>query len=369
MLFRSWISRIALSILLVIFLLSFFSYWYIPDRTTFANLQVVEIAFKPPGYSCYFLYIPTDVSKKVSWLKKLWTGEEVTFEVMPFEYYQFRGDSLLLYPGSIPHPPRDSVVTLDAKLIFEEGKKYGWISHDMLYSTKLFEKMFIKKKKFLLGTDKLGRDYLSRLIVGGRMSLLAGFLGMLVSLVIGFIIGVLSGFWGGWVDKVLVWFYSVVWSLPAILLVMAISFALGKGYLQVLLAIGLTMWVDIARTVRGQVMSIKERLHITAARAMGIPSWRIMVFHVLPEIRNVLLVLAATTFNTAMLIESGVSFLGLGIQPPVPSWGNLIRDYYAHIVLPTAYLALFPGILIALVIFCLMIIANELRDYYDVRNV
>ncbi|MCX7697691.1 MAG: ABC transporter permease [Bacteroidales bacterium] len=367
--FRSWLSRFALILLIIVFLLSFFSYLFIPDRSSYANLQVVEIAFKPPGYSCYFLYIPTSSLKHSSWLKRFWSGHEITYEVLPFESYQVRGDSLFLFPGTIPYPKSDSVITVNMKHLYETGKKLGWISSRESYSVDLVKNVFIKKKKFLLGTDKLGRDYLSRLIVGGRMSLIAGFLGMLISIVVGFLIGILAGFWGGWLDKILVWFFTVIWSLPTILLVMAISFALGKGYWQVLIAIGLTMWVDVARAVRGQVMSVKERLHITAARALGIPSWRIMFFHILPEVRSVLMVLAANSFNTAILIESGVSFLGLGIQPPVPSWGNLVRDYYSHLVLPTAYLALFPGLLIAIVIFCLMVIANELRDYYDVRNV
>jgi peptide/nickel transport system permease protein len=368
MVFRSVLSKIALSLLLLFFSISFFAYFIIPDKTQHANLQVVEIAFREPGYRCYFFKIPIEKPEKVSFLRRLWKGEKPTYTVQPFERYSLHGDSLYLFYSSIHHPSKKNHVVIYLPEFFEKSKSLGWINQNQPYEPTWVVSHFTERKVFWLGTDKLGRDYLSRLIVGGRISLMAGLVGMLVSLLIGTLIGLLAGYWRGWLDRFLVWFFSVVWSLPTILLVMAISFALGKGFLQVLIAIGLTLWVDVARTVRGQVMSIRERLHITAAKALGIPSWRIILFHVFPEVRSILFILAASNFSTAMLVESGVSFLGLGIQPPVPSWGNMIRDYYTHLVLPTAYLAILPGILLAIVIFSLMVMANELRDYYDVRN-
>jgi len=369
MFLRSTLSKIAAGILLFFFFVSIVAYYVVPDNTAYANLQVVEIAFRQPGYRCYFLKIPVERPEQHFFLKKLWQGERVTYTVQAFERYTLVQDSLLVYFGTIPQPKNKQMMSIYLPDFYHKAKFLGWISSHQAYDPAWLVDHFVEKRVFWLGTDRLGRDYLSRLIVGGRMSLLAGFLGMMISLIIGTTIGLLAGYFRGWADRILVWLFSVMWSLPTILLVMAISFALGKGFLPVMVAIGSTIWVDVARTVRGQVLSIREKLYITAAHALGIPPWRIMLFYVFPEIRSILFILAATNFNTAMLVESGVSFLGLGIQPPIPSWGNLIRDYYPHLVLPTAYLAILPGFLLAIVIFCLMIIANELRDYYDVRNV
>ncbi|MCL4167251.1 UNVERIFIED_CONTAM: hypothetical protein GTU68_056413, partial [Idotea baltica] len=187
-------------------------------------------------------------------------------------------------------------------------------------------KKFIKEKTFLFGTDKYGRDLLSRVLVGARISFFIGFVAVLISLLIGVFMGSIAGYFGGKVDAVIMWVINVTWSIPTLLLVIAITLALGKGFWQVFIAVGLTMWVEVARVVRGQIISAKEMQYVTAARALGYNDFRIITKHILPNIMAPVIVIAAANFAAAILIESGLSFLGIGAQPPMASWGAMIKD-------------------------------------------
>jgi peptide/nickel transport system permease protein len=184
---------------------------------------------------------------------------------------------------------------------------------------------------------------------------------------LGILLGSLAAYYRSWVDELITWFTNVVWSIPSLLLVIAISFALGKGFWQVFIAMGLTMWVDVARVVRGQVMGLREKEFVEAGKALGFSDFRIIWRHILPNVTGTVSVITASNFASAILIESGLSFLGLGVQPPMPSWGSMIKENYGFIILDYAYLAIIPGIAIMLVVFAFMILGNALRDAMDIK--
>ena len=178
----------------------------------------------------------------------------------------------------------------------------------------------MNEKTFWVGTDKYGRDILSRLIIGTRVSLSVGLITVLISLTVGIILGSAAGYYRGRTDDIIMWLINVIWSIPTLLLVFAITLLLGKGFWQVFIAVGLTMWVNVARLVRGQVMATKELQYIEAGRALGFSNFRIIARHILPNIMGPILVIAASNFASAIVIEAGLSFLGVGVQPPQPSW-------------------------------------------------
>jgi peptide/nickel transport system permease protein len=226
---------------------------------------------------------------------------------------------------------------------------------------------YIKKKTFYFGTDKYGRDLLSRLIIGTRISFFIGFIAVFISLLIGISIGALAGYYGGKIDAIVMWLINITWSIPTLLLVIAITLALGKGYWQVFIAVGLTMWVEVARVVRGQVLTTKQQQYVEAAKALGYSNLRIIFKHILPNIMAPIIVISAANFAAAILIESGLSFLGIGAQPPTPSWGAIIKNHYNYIVLGKPYLAIIPGLAIMSLVTAFMVIGNALRDALDVK--
>jgi peptide/nickel transport system permease protein len=180
--------------------------------------------------------------------------------------------------------------------------------------------------------------------------------------------GALAGFFRGKVDDVIMWFINIIWSIPTLLLVIAITMALGKGFSQVFIAVGLTMWVEVARVVRGQIFSIRETEFIEAGRALGYNNFRIIIRHVLPNIMSPVMVIAASNFASAILLEAGLSFLGMGAQPPTPSWGMMIKENYGYIVVDAAYLAIWPGVAIMLLVLAFTWLGNGLRDAMDARE-
>ena len=226
----------------------------------------------------------------------------------------------------------------------------------------------IVTKRFYLGTDNFGRDILSRLLIGTRVSLGVGFIAVIISLSIGVLLGALAGYFGGRTDNLIMWLINVVWSIPTLLLVFAIMLALGKGFWQVFIAVGLTMWVNVARLVRGQVLSIKNLEYIEAARSLQFSHTRIIFRHILPNIAGPVLVIAAGNFASAIVIEAGLSFLGVGVQPPQPSWGLMMKENYNFIITNNPALALAPGIAIMLLVLAFNLLGNGLRDALDVRG-
>jgi peptide/nickel transport system permease protein len=187
-------------------------------------------------------------------------------------------------------------------------------------------------------------------------------------MIIGTILGLLAGYFGGWVDQIILWLINVIWSLPSLLIAISISFAFKeKGIYQVFLAIGLSMWVELARVVRGQVLQIKEMEYVQAANVLGFSTFRILLKHILPNIMAPIIVICAANFASAILLEAGLSFLGLGVQAPTPSWGSMIKEHYNYIVFDAAYLAIIPGICIMLLVMSFNFLGNALRDALDVK--
>lgn len=229
----------------------------------------------------------------------------------------------------------------------------------------------LEYRSYLLGTDHTGRDMLSRLLYGVRISLGIGFVSVVISLMVGLTLGSLAGFFGGMVDSVIMWFMTVVWSIPGIMLVIAISLALNsRGIWVAFVAVGLTTWVEIARVVRGQIFSVKEKLYIEAAKALGMTSLRIIRVHIWPNIIGPLIVIITSNFASAILIEAGLSFLGLGVAPPMPSWGIMVADGFRLMTTPGGfYLVFFPSFCISLMVLAFNLFGNGLRDAFDPKTI
>ena len=347
-------NRTAFAGLLVIFfflLIAFFAYVIAPDNSPNADLQTVEIQAKKPGYSQLFLKIPDQKVNRSNWLSRFFTGTASQYRYLPITGYSINGENLLV-----------------KKYIDEDTTINQVYSIAQLTNNQPADlKQLVITKKYWLGTDAYGRDILSRLIIGTRVSLAVGLIAILISLSLGILLGALAGYYRGWIDEVIMWLVNVSWSIPTLLLVFAISIALGKGFWQIFIAVGLTMWVSVARLVRGQVMAIKELEFIQAAKALGFRNSRIIFRHILPNILGPLMVIAAGNFATAIIIEAGLSFLGIGVQPPTPSWGLMIKENYNFIITHNPFLALIPGIAIMLLVLAFNLLGNGLRDAVDVK--
>ena len=221
---------------------------------------------------------------------------------------------------------------------------------------------------YFLGSDRYGRDFLSRLMAGSAISLSVAGVAVLISLVIGLFLGSVAGYKGGRTDAVISWFLQVVWTVPTLLMVLAITLTFGKGFWQVFLAIGLTMWVEVARIVRGQFISMRELEYVQAAQALGVSDFKIMFRHMLPNALGPIIVVAAANFAAAILIESGLSFLGVGAQIPVPSWGNIIKEHYHLLTSDFAWLAIIPGALISSLVLAFTWLGDGLRVAFEVNK-
>ena len=336
------------SLFFVIFVgfMAIFAYVFAPDDSQYANQMHLSIHSKPPGFEVSMLIQPNASPNPQSLIDKLFFGDKYPVKEVPILSYQIQQQKLSYQPyNSTGLEGLEKVIDLEA-----------------------FPKVHIQNKKFYLGTDKFGRDLLSRILVGARISFFIGFVAVSISLLLGLLLGSLAGYYGGRIDAMIMWLINVTWSIPTLLLVIAITLALGKGFWQVFIAVGLTMWVEVARVVRGEVMSVKEQQYITAARALGFSDFRIIFKHLLPNIMAPVIVISAANFAAAILIESGLSFLGIGAQPPMSSWGAMIKAHYNAIILGKPFLALIPGFCIMALVMAFMIIGNALRDSLDVKT-
>jgi peptide/nickel transport system permease protein len=332
-------------------LVSIFAYVIAPDNSQNANQMHLSIHSKKPGFTVKMLTIPNTLnSNPQSWFNKVFFGEKNPQTEIPIVDYKVENNNLT-YTEYASDDLKGITKTIATNFLERED-----INN------------YIKEKTFLLGTDKYGRDLLSRILAGARISFFIGFIAVFISLVIGIFFGSIAGYFGGKIDTFIMWLINVTWSIPTLLLVIAITLALGKGFWQVFIAVGLTMWVEVARVVRGQIISVKEMQYVTAARALGYRDFRIITRHILPNIMAPIIVISAANFAAAILIESGLSFLGIGAQPPMASWGAMIKDHYNYIILGKPYLAIIPGLCIMSLVMAFMLIGNALRDALDVRN-
>ena len=331
---RNPLSVISLAVIGLFALVAILGYLITPDPTPFCNQQYLELATLKPGSKATLMI--TDIQGPLK--RNMVKGTQLPYTVTPVYKYEYARDSVTVYP----------IAGEPAKLHRDEAR--------------------FEERTFLLGTDAYGRDVLSMLMIGSRVSLSVGFIAIAIALLIGITLGALAAYHGGWVDNLIMWVINVVWSIPTVLLVIAITFALGKGFWQIFVAVGLTMWVDIARVVRGEVLSIKEKEYVEATRALGFSTFRTIFRHILPNCLGAVVVVAASNFASAILLEAGLSFLGIGVQPPMPSWGMMVKDNYGYILLDSAYLALLPGIAIMLIVLAFMLLANGLRDALDVKR-
>jgi len=330
--------------------LALFAYMLVGDNSPNANNQKAEIALKSPNFSTQSIILKNNrFEDGKSFFEKFLFGREKAYDYYPIK------DAKVVPEGI------EVTTHYNQSKIIKSNELYQELQGDDLSP-------HLKTQNFWLGTDRYGRSISSRLILGIRISLLVGLLAVIISLFVGTVIGAVGGYYGGWIDRVVMYMINVMWSIPTLLLVFAIVLAFGRGLGVIFLAVGLTMWVDVARIIRGQVKKIKEEQFVQAAKSMGIKEHKILFKHILPNVIGPILVIAAANFATAILIEAGLSYLGFGVRPPTPSIGNMLNEHYGYAITGKPILALVPAVTIMLMVLSFNLLGSGLRDVFDVKD-
>ena len=379
----SGITIIALAVLI-----AFLGSLIRPDATQHANDQTLQLGKKKPGFSVQMLKVRKNFAVENPFIlnRLFFGGVEDEYKNIPIYSYDFEDENIVIeeytgsndkYPGrKVSYNLADVVYKIDDDTKIKKNKTGELFFFTEGVSTKkeinklkeIVVEENIDNQTYWLGTDQFGRDMLRRLMAGTLVSLSVGFISVFISLLIGILFGALSGYFRGWVDDLIMWCINVVWSIPTLLLVIAITFTLGKGFWQIFVAVGLTMWVEVARIVRGQIITVREKDFIEASRALGFSNFRIVTKHILPNVFGPVIVISAANFASAIIIESGLSFLGIGMQPPMASWGRMIKEHYGFIMADGAYLAILPGLAIMVMVLAFMLVGNGLRDALDTTD-
>jgi peptide/nickel transport system permease protein len=377
-----------LAIILLCVFITLLGNLIMPDHTPNVNDSAVQIKKKPIGYSVTMLRIRKNMDiPQVNVFEKIFVGQESSYTISPIESYRVDGlDAYVKELNAGESEKKVSVINAVLPLYIGDSPKLGGKNfevtgeivryldvNEQLHTisktelVKKFKEENIQARIYLLGTDMAGRDMLSRLLFGVRISLSIGCISVLIAVFVGVSMGSLAGYFGGKVDSFILWLMTVVWSIPSIMLVIAISMALqSKGLWVVFVAVGLTSWVEIARVVRGQIMSVKQKLFVEAARSLGMNNRRIVFYHILPNILGPLIVIVTSNFASAILTEAGLSFLGLGVQPPMPSWGTMINEgFYTIGTKDSWHLVFLPSFCISMLVLAFNLFGNGLRDAYD----
>lgn len=364
---RNKSAMFGLVIIVLSVLLSLLAYVVSPDNSPSANEQILQLETHPPGFEVQILKRNKEGYESKGTWSGLVNGFNKGYEPIPVSQYKITGDTMFYseYRGRVFKADEKKIALNDIL-----GAEYAGKS--IAEKRALVEKDQLQNRSFILGTDKFGRDILSRLIIGTRVSLSVGLISVIISLLIGVVLGALAGYFKGWIDECIMWVINVFWSIPTLLLAMGLYISAGSlienKLVMIFIAVGLTMWVETARIVRGQVLSLRELEFVTAAQSLGYGNARIIFVHILPNILGPIIVVACANFASAILVESGLSYIGLGIQPPAPSWGSMLNEYKDFIDTNKAYLALFPGLAIMLLVLAFNLVGNGLRDALDVKG-
>ena len=325
--------------------LAIFAYFIIPDKTQNANTHIPEIALKEPGFSCkIFSTNNIENQKSENFLKRKFLGSNSSKThkaIQSAELLENNMVSITDISGS------KSILTL------KDGEQL---------------ENLIREQTFIFGTDKYGRDIFSRIILGLRISFIVGLISVSISIIIGIFLGLVAGYFGGFWDKIIMFLINSFWSIPTVLLVFAIVIGFGRSITVIFIAVGLTMWIEVARLVRGMVLQTKEQTYIAAAESLGLSKASILLKHILPNIIGPVTVLIAANFAIAILIEAGLSYLGFGVQPPTPSLGNLLNENYGYALSGKLYMAIIPAIAIMLLVLAFNLVGNALSNIFDAKE-
>jgi peptide/nickel transport system permease protein len=301
--------------------------------------------------------------------------QESTGHVISIQEEYLHGAGESLYTKAFKRIRRDrltvaTLAVLLAMMIFAAGAPVIESVKDVSYRRTDLSNTFQRPDymgKHVLGTDDLGRDQLARLAYGARVSLAIAFFAALLSLTIGVSLGMVTGYYGGIVDDIAIWVITTLNSIPSLFLLIIVVAFLSPNATALILVLGLLGWPSTMRLVRGETLAMREREFIVSARAMGATNIRIMFNHILPNLLSIVIVTLAIDIGSLLLVEAGLSFLGLGVQPPTPTWGNMLsnsQNYFNR----GPHLAIIPGIFISVTVLCMYVIGDGIRDAFDPQS-